>query len=146
MNILELSKRQKEELKQRLYCEKNENASYGELANINELVSDKELFEEYGHIDFVEDDFFTKEEYVYILSQLMINDYGGDEETVVVGVYRSEDSAVKAKEEAIKEHIEDFGFVRGLEEDKDHDTVFWNYQKNYSHCIMWYIEKKVVED
>lgn len=146
MNILELSKRQKEELKQRLYCEKNENVSYGELANIDELVSDKELFETYGGIDFTEDDFFTKEEYVYILSEMIVNDYGGEEETFNVSVYRNEESAIKEKERLIKEYIEDCNFVRGIEADNEADTIFWNERKNYAHFITFFIERKVVED
>ena len=46
-----------EQIKQRYYCEKNKNASYGELVNINNLVSDEEIEQEFGDRFFVEDDF-----------------------------------------------------------------------------------------
>ncbi len=58
MKVNELNKNQLEELKERYYTERNENVSYGELANIDNLVSDKEIFEEYKDVYFVEDDFF----------------------------------------------------------------------------------------
>lgn len=57
MNFKDLSKEQVNQLKQRLYCERNENVSYGELANIDSLVSDEEVEKEYGDISFVEEDF-----------------------------------------------------------------------------------------
>lgn len=60
MKVQELNRNQLEELKERYYIERNENVSYGELSNINNLVSDEEIFNEYGHINFVEDDFFSK--------------------------------------------------------------------------------------
>ena len=58
MTIKELSREQLIELKQHYYCERNENVSYGELADIDNLVTDEELENEYGHITFVNDDFF----------------------------------------------------------------------------------------
>ena len=58
MKVTELTKEQLTELKERYYMEYNKNVSYGELANINELVTDAEVFKEYEHVDFVEDDFF----------------------------------------------------------------------------------------
>lgn len=57
MKIEDLTREQLIELKQRYYTERNENVSYGELAHIDVLVSDNEIFEEYGHITFVEEDF-----------------------------------------------------------------------------------------
>lgn len=57
MELKDLNKEQIIQLKQRLYCEKNENVSYGELAEIDNLVSDEELKEEYGDIYFVDEDF-----------------------------------------------------------------------------------------
>lgn len=59
MKVKELNRNQLEELKQRYYTEKNENVSYGELADIDNLVSDKEVFEYYKDVDFVEEDFFS---------------------------------------------------------------------------------------
>lgn len=66
MNIKELTKGQKEELKQRYYDEKLQNEedrtiSYYEMAIIDDLVSDEELESEYGYISFVNDDFFTND-------------------------------------------------------------------------------------
>ena len=58
MSVKELTREQLIELKQKYYTERNENVSYGELADIDNLVSDEEIFEEYGHITFVEEDFF----------------------------------------------------------------------------------------
>ena len=58
MSVKDLTREQLIELKQRYYTERNENVSYGELADIDNLVSDNEIFEEYGHITFVEEDFF----------------------------------------------------------------------------------------
>lgn len=66
MNIKDLTKGQKEELKQRYYDEKLQNEedrtiSYYEMAIIDDLVSDEELESEYGYISFVNDDFFTSD-------------------------------------------------------------------------------------
>ena len=58
MKLQDLNREQIIQSKQRLYCEKNENASYGELAEIDNLVSDEELKEEYGDTYFVDEDFF----------------------------------------------------------------------------------------
>lgn len=58
MKIEDLTREQLIELKERYYTERNENVSYGELADVDNLVSDNEIFEEYGHITFVEEDFF----------------------------------------------------------------------------------------
>lgn len=57
MKIEDLTREQLIELKERYYTERNENVSYGELADVDNLVSDNEIFEEYGHITFVEEDF-----------------------------------------------------------------------------------------
>ena len=43
MTFKELNKNQIEQLKQRYYCDRNENVSYGELVYIDELVSDEEI-------------------------------------------------------------------------------------------------------
>ena len=66
MNIKELTKGQKEELKQRYYDEKLQNEedrtiSYYEMAIIDDLVSDEEIEKEYDYISFVNDDFFTND-------------------------------------------------------------------------------------
>ena len=57
MSVKELTREQLTQLKEQYYIEKNNNVSYGELADIDNLVSDNEIFEEYGHITFVEEDF-----------------------------------------------------------------------------------------
>ena len=46
MSVKDLTREQLIELKQRYYTERNENVSYGELADIDNLVSDDEIFEE----------------------------------------------------------------------------------------------------
>lgn len=58
MTFKELNRNQIEQLKQRYYCDRNENVSYGELANIDELVTDREVEEEFGDITFTEEDFW----------------------------------------------------------------------------------------
>ena len=57
MTIKDLSEEQKLELKQN-FLAKDSDVSYGELASADELVSDEELEEEYGHVCFTDDDFF----------------------------------------------------------------------------------------
>lgn len=63
MKVTELSRDELIELKQRYYTEKldtvGESPSYGELADIDELVTDEEVYAEYDDVDFVPDDFFT---------------------------------------------------------------------------------------
>ncbi len=72
MKVQELNRVQLEELKQRYYTEKNENVSYGELADIDNIVSDKEIFEEYEGVEFTEDDFFSSGN---LTNELLNNDY-----------------------------------------------------------------------
>lgn len=63
MSVDELTRAQLQELKARFYEEHHpEGVSYGELAQIDELVSDAEVMEEYSGVVFTEEDFFTGEE------------------------------------------------------------------------------------
>ena len=60
MTVKELSREQLTELKQSYYCNEvreGECVSYGELAAIDELVSDEEVFDFYDGTYFVDDDF-----------------------------------------------------------------------------------------
>jgi len=58
MNVRELSRAQLLQLKANYYEERHpEGVSYGELANVDSLVSDKEIIEAYDGVDFVKDDF-----------------------------------------------------------------------------------------
>ena len=58
MSVKELNKEQITQLKQNYYCNVlNINASYEELANINNLVDDIEIYEYYNDTYFVDDDF-----------------------------------------------------------------------------------------
>lgn len=63
MNVRELSRDELLELKSRYYTERldqnGEIPSYGELANVDTLVTDEEVYEEYDGIDFVKEDFFS---------------------------------------------------------------------------------------
>ena len=60
MSVKELNREQLTELKQNYYCNVLENnASYGELADIDNLVSDNEIYEYYNGTMFVEEDFFS---------------------------------------------------------------------------------------
>lgn len=60
VTVFDLSREQMTQLKQSYYCERNENVSWGELAEIDSLVTDKEIQEAYFDTWFSEDD-FTKE-------------------------------------------------------------------------------------
>ena len=63
MKVRELTRDELLELKSRYYTElldqKGESPSYGELANVDTLVTDEEVYEAYDGIDFVKDDFFS---------------------------------------------------------------------------------------
>ena len=63
MAVRELTREQLEELKSqyydsRIYEQEGRSASYDELADADDLVTDEEIFNEYAGTDFVEDDFF----------------------------------------------------------------------------------------
>ena len=57
MSVYELSKNQLIELKQYYLCEVQENVSYGELCDADDIVSDEEIFQAYSCTDFSSDDF-----------------------------------------------------------------------------------------
>ena len=60
MNVKELNRAQLLQLKANYYEEHHpEGVSYGELADIDNLVSDEEVVEAYDGVDFVEDDFIS---------------------------------------------------------------------------------------
>lgn len=63
MTVRELTREELQELKvhmldEFLQEEENRNISYGEIADIDELVTDEEVFKEYENTSFVKDDFF----------------------------------------------------------------------------------------
>lgn len=63
MTVRELTREELQELKvhmldEFLQEEENRNISYGEIADIDELVTDESVFKEYEHVSFVKDDFF----------------------------------------------------------------------------------------
>lgn len=59
MTVQELNREQLEQLKRQYYDDRHpEGVSYGELASINEIVSDAEIMEHFAGVEFVEDDFF----------------------------------------------------------------------------------------
>lgn len=58
MNVRELTRAQLIQLKANYYDDKHpEGVSYGELAEVDSLVSDEEIIAAYDGVDFVEDDF-----------------------------------------------------------------------------------------
>ena len=60
MTVKELNRAQLLQLKANYYEEHHsEGVSYGELADIDNLVSDEEVVEAYDGVDFVEDDFIS---------------------------------------------------------------------------------------
>lgn len=64
MTVKELSRKQLTELKQNYYCNvvlKHEGASWGDLAMIDELVTDEEVFEYFKDYTLFEDDFHYEE-------------------------------------------------------------------------------------
>lgn len=68
MNLKDLTKGQLTELKikfldELLMKEENRNISYGEMANINEIIADddEDFINEYSVYTFVNDDFFTED-------------------------------------------------------------------------------------
>lgn len=61
MSVQELNKEQLTQLKQNYYCEQNESVSWGELADVDNLVTDQEIFGEYAGTDFTEEDFIGEE-------------------------------------------------------------------------------------
>lgn len=58
MKFSELSRTQKEELKQALLLERNGSISFSELCDCDRLVSDDELEAKWGETEFSKDDFF----------------------------------------------------------------------------------------
>lgn len=58
MKLSELTKAQREELKQALLVEREGSVSFDELCDCNSLVTDEELEAKWGATDFTEDDFF----------------------------------------------------------------------------------------
>lgn len=59
MTVRELSREQLEILKQDYFVQRHEEGiSYEEMVNIDNLVSDDEVFDYYGDVWFVEEDFF----------------------------------------------------------------------------------------
>ena len=58
MSVTDLTKEQLTELKENYLCETQENVSYNELANVNDIISDKLIKSIYAGVSFVPDDFF----------------------------------------------------------------------------------------
>ena len=66
MTVYDLNRDQLIELKQRYYIENvNEYPSYGELADVDNLVSDKEVYDEYACVDFTQEDFASSSDEEY---------------------------------------------------------------------------------
>lgn len=57
MDVRELNREQLEKLKVNYYSERHGDMSYGDIVEIDELVSDEEVFEEYAGTVFTEEDF-----------------------------------------------------------------------------------------
>lgn len=58
MTVYELNRDELTELKIHYYSESHPDYSYSEMASINSLVSDREIFEKYDNTTFTLDDFF----------------------------------------------------------------------------------------
>lgn len=60
MTVQQLNRAQREQLKQTYYSERvNSDPSWGELVDIDALVSDEEIAAEYAGVEFTDDDFFA---------------------------------------------------------------------------------------
>lgn len=57
MRLGDLSRKQKEYLKQGLLFEKIENPSWMDLSHCEKIITDKDLEEKYGNTEFSPDDF-----------------------------------------------------------------------------------------
>lgn len=57
MNVFHLSKKQIKILKGMYLSEIQPDISWGELANADKIVSDKEIYEHYANTDFCDEDF-----------------------------------------------------------------------------------------
>ena len=67
MTVKELKRQQLEELKIRYYDEilrdtEDRSISYGEIADINEIITDEKIFHEYANYIFTDEDFSPVEE------------------------------------------------------------------------------------
>ena len=58
MTVYDLSREQLQQLKQRHLMEQGASLSWGELADIDSVITDEEIQEAYEGTDFVEEDFF----------------------------------------------------------------------------------------
>ena len=62
MTVQDLNREQLQQVKVNYYTndcnEPNGPLSYGEILDIDNIVSDEEVYEAYAGVDFVEDDFF----------------------------------------------------------------------------------------
>lgn len=59
MTVYDLSREQLQQLKQRHLMEQGASLSWGELADIDSVISDEEIQEAYEGTDFVGEDFFS---------------------------------------------------------------------------------------
>ena len=59
MTIHELTREQLQQIKQQYLVQQGKSLSYGELIDIDNLVSDEEIFEAEAGTNFVEDDFWS---------------------------------------------------------------------------------------
>ena len=67
MNVRELKRQQLQELKSKYYDDflqdtEGRSISYGEMASIDEIITDDEIFEEFSGYYFVDEDFSPVEE------------------------------------------------------------------------------------
>lgn len=58
MTVNELSRDELIELKQKYYSKKEGNISYREMATVDRLVTDEEIFSAFENVEFTEEDFF----------------------------------------------------------------------------------------
>lgn len=121
MIVKELGREQITELKQHYYCERNENVSWGELADIDNLVTDTEIFEEYSGTYFVEEDFCNQE--IGDLYENRINNAESREELkeIVRIMFKDEeleqvDFSYYVVEKVLERLVNDFGFTYDEEE------------------------------
>ncbi len=158
MRIGDLNRQQLIELKERYYTEKNKSVSYGEFSNIENLVTDEEIFNEYGDVEFSNDDFFCSmgkeekdENTVYIVIQTGMNDYCEDRPMIhcVTKYYEKAKNTmmeiVKKIEKDIKDCFDEDDITVNKELENDRFEVWFTTDTNY-YSINVDIYKERIED
>lgn len=119
--VRELSRKNLEELKQRYYIENHPNTSYGELVDIDDLVSDEEIFKEYEGIIFYNDDFFGNINEAEDTEDLKTKE--PEEDTTEMSKEEIEDETEEDTEDIIEDEVEEPFYATTKEFDELRDLL-----------------------